>query len=467
MNTQRRHPASFRDPSGFMFWHAGALYRQINQRYAEHYEHLLRSGLYQRLTQEGLLIPHQPADVPPPAPEHAYAVIQPEPIALLSYPYEWPFSLLKDAALLTLRIQKLALQHQMVLKDASAYNVQWHQGRPIFIDTLSFEIYTEGTPWVAYRQFCQHFLAPLALMAKVDVRLGAMLRTHLDGIPLDLAARLLPARAKTNFGLLTHLYFHAKAQSKLSASAADKTAPSKRMGRQAMLGLIESLENTIRGLSWEPGGTAWGDYYTKTNYTPAAFSHKQKIVAEWIARLRPQVAWDLGANDGTFSRLAAQANAWTLALDFDPSAVEANYRRVKANHETHLLPLWVDLTNPSPDIGWRNQERASLRARGPADLLLALALIHHLAIGNNVPWEDMAAFFADWGRWLIVEFIPKEDSQVQRLLRSRQDIFAAYHQAAFEAAFQRLFVIHERVPIRESQRVLYLMERRSATPRPL
>ncbi len=460
MKEFRRHPASFRDPSGFIFWHEGVLYRQINRGYAKHYEHLLTSGLYEHLTQAGLLIPHEQADIEPADPAQAYAVIRPEPLPFISYPYEWPFSLLKDAALTTLAVQKAALQHGMTLKDASAYNIQWYRGRPVLIDTLSFEIYSEGQPWVAYRQFCQHFLAPLALMAKVDVRLAALLRVHLDGIPLDLASRLLPARTRANFGLLTHVHFHAKAQTKLAATSEKKPAATGRMSRQAMIGLIDSLENTVRGLKWEPGGTAWGDYYENTNYTPTAFAHKQRVVGEWLTQLHPNTVWDLGANDGTFSRLAIQAGAFTVALDVDPSAVESNYRHVKQHKETQLLPLWMDLTNPSPGLGWRHQERASLQARGPADALLALALIHHLAIGNNVPWEDIAAFFADLGHWLIVEFIPKTDSQVQRLLQSRQDIFADYHQEGFEHAFQRHFVIRERVPLDESQRVLYLMMRR-------
>ncbi len=455
-----RHPASFRDPSGFLFWHKGKLYRQINRGYAKHYEHLLASGLYKQLTQAGLLIPHRKANIAPADAERAYAVIHPEPLPFVSYPYEWPFSLLKDAALTTLAVQRAALQHGMILKDASAYNIQWYRGRPALIDTLSFEIYHEGQPWVAYRQFCQHFLAPLALMAKVDVRLAALLRVHLDGIPLDLTSRLLPARTRANFGLLTHIHFHAKAQTKLAATSEKSPTSTKRMSPQAMTGLLDSLENTVQSLKWEPGSTAWSDYYENTNYTPKAFAHKQRVVSEWLAQLHPNTVWDLGANDGTFSRLAAQAGAFTVALDVDPSAVENNYRRVKQHKETQLLPLWMDLTNPSPGLGWRHQERASLQARGSADALLALALIHHLAIGNNVPWEDIAAFFADLGHWLIVEFIPKTDSQVQRLLQSRQDIFTDYHQESFEKAFQRHFIIHKREPLNASQRVMYLMARR-------
>ncbi len=186
-------PSSFRDPSGFVFRHAGEVYRQVNAGYAGQFEHFLSSGLYDALVSKGYLIAHEDVSDPdiPRAPD-CHRILKPRAIPYISYPYEWSFSQLKDAAMLTLRIQTVALKHGFVLKDASAYNIQFDQGRPVFIDTLSFETYQEGAPWVAYRQFCQHFLAPLALMARIDVDLGKLLTTHIDCVPLSLASRLLP-----------------------------------------------------------------------------------------------------------------------------------------------------------------------------------------------------------------------------------------------------------------------------------
>ena len=206
--------SSFRDPGGFLFRREGSLYRQVNRACAEDFQLLESSGLAASLREAGLLIPHVEADVEPPRPDIAFRVIRPEPVPFISYPYEWSFSQLKDAALTTLRIQKIALRHGMILKDASAYNIQFHRGRPVLIDTLSFTRYEEGQPWVAYRQFCQHFLAPLALMAYRDVRLSALLRTEIDGVPLDLAAGLLPWRTRLKPGLLMHLHVHAASQKK-------------------------------------------------------------------------------------------------------------------------------------------------------------------------------------------------------------------------------------------------------------
>jgi hypothetical protein len=449
--------ASFRDPSGFLFSRGGTLYRQVNRHYEREYTRLMESGLYEKLVKARLLIPHLEVDQAMAESDSAYKVIQPERVPFISYPYEWSFGQLKDAALATLSIQRRALKVDMSLKDASAYNIQFMRGRATLIDTLSFEIYEEGQPWVAYRQFCQHFLAPLALMARRDVRLNQLLRVYIDGVPLDLASELLPAKTRFNFGLLTHIHLHAGAQ-KRYAGAQVKSRAATTFGKQAMTGLIDSLDSTVRKLEWKPGGTEWGNYYDITNYSDAAFEHKQQLVREWSAKVKPSLVWDLGANNGVFSRLAGESGAFVVSSDIDPAAVEQNYRRVKSEKSENLLPLLLDLTNPSPSIGWANQERDSFGARGPADMVLALALIHHLAISNNVPLPRLADFFASAGKWLVIEFIPKSDSQVQKLLISREDIFSHYTRGWFEEAFRRQFKICEAVSVRESERVLYLME---------
>jgi hypothetical protein len=311
---------------------------------------------------------------------------------------------------------------------------------------------------VAYRQFCQHFLAPLALMALQDVRLSQLLRVYIDGIPLDLASELLPWKTHLNFGLMTHIHLHAGAQKKYAGEEVKSRGGS--MSKQAMTGLIESLESTVKKLDWKPGGTEWGNYYDITNYSDAAFEHKKELVSEWTGRTQPSIVWDLGANNGVFSRVAAEAQAAPVVLswDIDPAAVEQNYRQVKTEKNERVLPLLLDLTNPSPAIGWANRERDSFGGRGPADLTLALAIIHHLAISNNVPLSQLADFFAGAGKWLVIEFVPKSDSQVRKLLASREDIFPSYTRGDFEAAFSQRFQVHEAVPVRESERVLYLME---------
>ena len=460
--SDQRLGASFRDPSGFLFSRDGALYRQVNLIYREHYDQLMGSKLYAKLVYAGLLIPHEEVDIAPDEPGMAYKVIKPDPLQFISYPYEWSFSQLQDAALATMAIQKLALEAGMVMKDASAYNIQFHHGKPVLIDTLSFETYQEGTPWVAYRQYCQHFLAPLSLMAYTDVRLSQLLRVNIDGIPLDLAARLLPMRTRYGLGLGTHIHLHAAAQRRYADRMDVKAQTTRKMSKLSFLGLMDSLESSTRKLSWKPAGTEWGDYYaaSSSHYTSAAFAHKKQVVGQFLDHIQPKITWDLGANTGEFSRLAAERGSLTIAFDIDPAAVEQDYLLSKKNGESHMLPLVMDFTNPTPALGWHNRERHSLLERTPADALLALALIHHLAISNNVPLPLLANYLHDLGHWLIIEWVPKEDSQVQKLLASREDIFTGYHQGGFEAAFGEYFIIHEKIAIQDSPRVIYLMEAR-------
>jgi hypothetical protein len=450
--------SSFRDPSGFLFYQDNTLYRQVNITYKENYDHLMGSGLYKILVDAELLIPHEEVDIKPVMPDKAYKIIKPEPIPFISYPYEWSFSQLKDAALTTLEIQKKSLKFGMSLKDCSAYNIQFRMGKPIFIDTLSFEKYVHGRPWVAYRQFCQQFLAPLALMSHRAIQLGQLLRVFIDGIPLDLASSLLPFHTHFKFSLLTHIHLHAKSQKHYANKDVDIS--SRKMSRLSLLALIENLESAVKKLKWHPKGTQWADYYQDTNYSADAFHHKKQIVAEFLDKINPKDLWDLGANVGIFSRIASSKGARVISFDIDPAAVEKNYLDCIAKGETNILPLLIDLTNPSPGIGWENEERLSLLERGPVNTALALAIIHHMAIVNNLPLDKIARFFDKICSSLIIEFIPKSDSQVKRLLSTREDIFPNYTQQAFEHEFGRYFIIQSAIRIKDSERTLYLMQRK-------
>lgn len=453
-----RLASSFRDPSGFVFINEGVLFRQVNRSYEREFRLLHDSGLYDELSSAGILVRHEQVDLSQKRSPEAVAVIKPEAVGFISYPYEWSFTQLKDAALLTLHIQKRALARGMSLKDSSAFNVQFWKGKPIFIDTLSFEEYKEGEPWVAYRQFCQHFVAPLVLMSYVDPRMGRSLRGYIDGIPLDLTSKLLPWRTKWKPGIALHIHVHARAQNKITEMTQETRA--RKMSKLGLLGLIDNLEGLVKGLTWKPEGTVWGDYYEATNYSDQAMAQKAKLVEEFIESISPapKSLWDLGANTGEFSRLASQKGILTVAWDLDTAAIEKCYLDLKQHPDPNLLPLVQDLTNPSPALGWANSERESFTGRGPADALMALALVHHLAIGNNVPLEDIAYYFASLGNWLIIEFVPKEDSQVQRLLQSREDVFDQYTQQEFERTFSSWFDLTQKAPIPGTVRTLYLFK---------
>ena len=453
--------ASFRDPSGVVYWREGMLLRQVNLMYKDDYDHLMRSGLYNRLVETGRLIPHQEASLELANSPSAYKVIRPDVIPFISYPYEWCFSQLKDAAMLICEIQESAMEFGMSLKDSSAYNIQFVQGRPIMIDTLSFERYEEGKPWVAYRQFCQHFLAPLALMSYTYIQPSQLLKVFIDGVPLNLAAKLLPASSFFHLSLLFHVHLHAWGQQHFARTGSDPGFRTRKLNRQAVLRLVDHLKMAIHQLRWT-AKTEWINYYETTGYTDVALEQKKQLVAKWVREINPSYIWDLGANTGLFSRVASESapDSLVIAWDVDPGCVEIHYQHVVHDGKKCLLPLVVDLTNPSPALGWENSERMSLLERGPADVVLALALIHHLTIANNVPLERVAAFFARLGRWLIVEFIPKSDPQVRRLLSTRKDIFPDYTRSGFEAAFQKFFRLQYAELVPDSERILFLMEKR-------
>lgn len=457
-------PASFRDPGGFLYERDGILYRQINQSYRVHYEQLVQSGLYDALVKSGLLVEHTECDISLAKSDLAYKVIQPKRLHYISYPYEWCFSQIKDAALLTLRIQKLALEYGMILKDASAYNVQFFQGRPIFIDTLSFEKYESG-PWKAYRQFCQHFFAPLCMLTYTDHRLSKLYRVYIDGPPLDLVSKLLPFQTWFKYSILAHIHIHARAQKHYSKSADEHYRGNKdclvvKVSKNQITAIASQLESAIKKLNFGAIDTEWSDYYSDTNYTNTSLDHKKKLVKEYIANVSPSpvLIQDIGANDGSFSRIAAESGACVISQDIDEVAVEKNYIRCLKSNDKQILPLVLDLTNPSPDLGWANEERDSALKRSKCNVLMALALIHHIAISNNVPLEKISYLFSRLCDYLIIEFVPKQDSQVIRLLATREDIFPEYNFEGFEHAFAQFFITERCDAIPGTERKLYLMK---------
>jgi hypothetical protein len=405
------------------------------------------------------MVEHEDADLSTAARPGAVAVIRPRELPLISYPYEWSFSQLREAALATLELQRRALAAGMRLKDASAYNIQFDAGRPILIDSLSFEAGDPSEPWPAYRQFCEHFLAPLALIAYRDPRCSLMLRDFIDGIPVDYAAALLPWRTRLRPGLLAHLHLHAGAQRRAQAAAptAEHRQP-RRMSQTGQEAILDNLRRSVESLHWNPGGH-WVQYGIETSYSPSGAASKRAIVERMLQRAGGTVVWDLGANVGTYSTIAAGNGRQVIAFDQDASSVEHHWRTLTAEARASVLPLVMDLANPSPALGWALEERRSLIERGPADIVLALALVHHLAIGNNVPLDRVADLVARLGRWAIIEFVPKEDPMTRHLLAARKDVFPGYTLDGFRAAASERFRIVEEAAIEDSLRTLFLLER--------
>jgi ribosomal protein L11 methylase PrmA len=347
----------------------------------------------------------------------------------------------------------------MILKDASAYNIQFIGAKPILIDTLSFTKYRAGQAWQAYRQFCQHFLAPLCLMSYVDPRMGKLLRDYIDGIPLDLAVKLLPGRAFVRYGILAHIFLHSKSQQKYSGEGAKGYVKSDlNISKTALLALIEGLYATVRKLSPPTVSTEWENYYEETNYSDPGMQQKLEVIEKILAgfEVAPETVLDLGANNGRFSLLATRYAKTVIAQDIDHNAISQLYFNLRAeNNNDGVLPLVQDLSNPSPTLGWAQAEREGLMQRGRVDVVMALALVHHLAIGNNLPLKSIVGFLAALGKHVIIEFVPKGDSQVDRMLVTREDIFCDYTQENFELALAPTFKILNKYPLADSQRIVY------------
>ncbi|MGE5108396.1 MAG: hypothetical protein ACM3H8_12675 [Sphingobacteriales bacterium] len=458
MNSLPSHPASFKDPAGFIFKVDGIYYRQVNQSYSEEYNLLMSSGLYERLVQQKKLIAHTEIESHKSNEEKWFKTLLPQQLDFISYPYEWCFDQLKDAALLTLQIHKESLKAGMSLKDATPFNIQWLNGKPVFIDTLSFEKYTEGEPWVAYKQFCESFFAPLLLMRYRNQELNKLLISYPNGVPLTIAADLLPA--KTKFNLSTYLHIHLQARFQRKAGDGQSTKKN-HLGLEQLNNIIESLYSCIKKLELQKQKTTWNNYYEETILSKDYLAAKEQFVKEFISLSDHKTILDLGANTGEFSLLAAQTSERVIAADFDADCINNLYNQTKQNKNKNIFPLVINISNPTPAIGWANKERESFWQRINVDLVMALALVHHLCISGNISFTMLADVFKTKCRYLIIEFVPKADPKVQQLLNYRKDIFEEYTEPNFEKTFSNYFVIIKQETIISTNRILYLMKNKN------
>ncbi len=459
--------ASFRDPAGYVFEQRGVILRAITAYGIADYRQLMESGLYKSLRDRRLFVPHEERPRTDAWPHDAELVIQPERVPVVSYPYEWSFGQLRDAALVTLCVQEHAMTHGMSLKDASAFNVQYFGSTPVFIDTLSLGADDSG-PWPAYSQFCRHFLAPLFLMRDWWLNAGSMMRVALDGVPLDVASRALPLRSYLNFGCLVHIHAHAKSLRRRSrpgvvADIGTAAVPVRTVkpSRNPKPALISSLRATVEGLKLQSGRTTWSNYYDEAHhYSSSAESSKREVVAAAIARVEPALMYDLGGNTGVYTRLGTERGVYAVCFDLDPACVHQNYLQAKRDSDDRMLPLVMDLSNPSPGLGFASAERKSLEDRPRADLLLALALVHHLRISANVPLLLIARYLSRLGRALVIEWVPRDDPKVALLLAGRPNTFYDYDEPGFVDAFSTCFELEQVTRLADTGRAIYLYRSR-------
>lgn len=456
-------PGSFRDSAGTVLDGGHCVYRAIDSSFSAQWEAALASGFFESASGRGLLIPFQEVSPQP----GTWKTLESPKLPFISFPYEWCFGQLKDAALHTLDVLDEALAHGLILRDATAYNIQFSGWKPVFIDLLSFEPRDKGRPWQAYGQFCRFFLAPLALMARRSPLCGRFLRDWIDGLPLDLAASLLPFSTRFSPSLALHLHYHARLQARYAdPREAARRLKKIRLSDKAHPNLSRALRMAVEGQKLPAHmSTEWGEYYDDTNYSPKAAESKMQKVMEVVAQLSGEagLAVDIGANTARYSAFLAESFSQVLAVDIDYLAVEKLWEHVKRSRIPNLLPLVLDLCNPSPAIGWDNTERPSFRQRCKADYLSALAVIHHLVFTGGIPLPTLArglSHLVRAGGTLVVEWVPFEDSQVQRLLSARSVISQPYSYELFLEAFAPWFELRAVTPIDESLRQLAVFRKK-------
>jgi hypothetical protein len=436
------------------------VYRVLSETGREDWEALAATPLWRALQDEGSVVATGPApagELPDVLAGAAAGVLRHERVPFISYPYEWPFSMLRDAALLQLDLCRRALGADLALKDASPYNVQWRGTRPVFIDVGSFERLRPDEPWAGYRQFCMLFLYPLMLQAYKDLSFHAALRGSLDGIsPHD--ARTVLAGERFRKGVLANVILHARMEDRYGGVEGREVKREMRragFSKELLAANFAKLEKLVARLEWKAGETAWTGYGEDNTYDDAAIARKEEFVRMAAARRRAALAWDVGSNDGRYARIAAESAALVVAFDSDHATVDALYRRLRDERRTDILALVMSITDPSPNLGWRGRERASLERRGKPELTLCLAVAHHVCITGNVPVRELLDWLRSLDSALVIEFPDRDDPMVQRLLSGkRAGANPDYERATFESALEERFTVERNERLAET-RTLY------------
>ena len=456
----QRDRGSFRDPDGYIVQRGERIFRVILPSAVERWRQFAASGLAAELQSAGLLVEtcqleaqSLPEDFPLPS---GALVLEHARIPFISYPYEWTFHMLRAVALLQLDIMDRALRHNWILKDATAYNVQFHGVTPLFIDVLSFAPLGPGEPWAGYNQFCRMMLYPLMLEAYKQIPYQPWLRSELEGIDPVIFSQMFRGLERRRRGVLSHVTAQAYLQRKFAASANSvrKQIASAGMTPQMITRNVRKLRELVTSLQPPGQSTTWSDY-SRGHYAEEALARKEAFVSECVAGRRYGVVWDLGCNDGRFSRLVAASAQTVVAIDADAGSIDRLYGELRKEQGGNILPLLMNVANPSPAQGWALSERASLTDRGKPDLTLALALLHHLVITGNVPLAAVVEWLAGITGELVIEFISKEDAMVQRLLLNKDDTYADYRRDVFEQYLEHWFKIQSRAELPGGTRTLY------------
>ena len=460
---------SFKDPSGRVYRLDGPggarVVRGLNDEAAATIERLLSEPFFQRLVADGDVVRTSVLPGDDPAASRVVemgwaAAVEHEAVDFVTWPYEWPFSMLKDAALLQLRLLDTAVRNGWMLKDATPFNIQWIGARPVFTDVPSFVPWEDGEYWRGYRQFCSTFLTPLMLTAHLGIPFQPLLRSRLDGIPPEEAAKYFYGLRRFKRGVLSHVWFPAKAERRMRSRGAyaQGSGSSRRQPRTMLLALLDSLTRLVDRLSYGSASSDWSQYSETHSYEDEDFERKKSFVDRHASARRPRLLWDLGANTGTFSRIAARHSETVIAVDGDHDAVDLLYREVREEEEPNVVPLVMDLANLSPGQGWAGQERAAFDQRGSPDMVLCLALVHHMRVSANVPLSLYVEWLGSLDATVILEFVGRDDEMFRRLVENKTEDYPDYTAAEFESEVDKHFTVGDRLELKSGNRELFLLE---------
>ncbi|MEZ5169435.1 MAG: class I SAM-dependent methyltransferase [Acidimicrobiia bacterium] len=468
MTSPRAEPSSFRDPANAVFYADGRVLRGLDSKASAEWEVVHATKFFRRALADGRVVGTRKADdavVAGLGPDTRWTtVLEHDRIPFVSYPYEWSFSMLRDAAILHLELLSEALEEDVTMKDGYAYNVQWQGTAPTFIDTPSFEPAGTGGPWIGYRQFCQTFLFPMMLQAHKGVSFQPFLRGQVNGLTPTQMRDLMSFRDNFRRGVFKNVYLHAVLESRYSdKSTQDTIKKAKKSGfnTEVQKAVIRKLLKLSTKLKWKKANSTWSDYLGICSYSDADADAKKAFVAKAAGSRRRALGWDLGCNEGTYTRIAAEHCDYVVGVDGDDLVIDHLYRSLREDGTTNILPLVMDLTDPSPGIGWRNRERRPFTERAKPDFVMTLALLHHLAIAANIPLTDVVDWLHSFDAEMIVEFVDRPDPMAQRLLANKPpEIHADYDLEHFEKIFTAAFDVREREELPGGTRVMY-----HATPR--
>jgi SAM-dependent methyltransferase len=451
---------SFRDRDGRVYREQDRIFRGLSSTALENYQKLEKTGFYQALIESGKIIgtrllPEEENPLPAAIQSQWAGFLEHATVPVISYPYEWSFGMLRSAALLQLDLVEQAISNGFALKDATPYNIQFVDRKPVFIDIPSFEPMQEGQPWTGYRQFCEMFLFPLLMQSYKDTDFQPFMRGSIDGIGVQAASALFGFRDRFRKGVLSHVWLQAKLDRRYGGSTANVRSDLKSAGfnRELILVNVRKMKKLVQRMEWEASGSEWGDYAEFHNYSERDHQLKEDFVREAVEIARPGTVWDIGCNTGQFSMVAAPLCRQVVAMDIDHVAVERLFNNPEM--PANVLPLLQNVSDPSPNWGWKNAERTDMQSRSKPDLVLCLALIHHVVITANIPLAEFIEWLARLTDNLVIEYVSKKDEKVETLLRNKDDKYRDYSKDSLLASLEHHFAIERRLDLNNGERTLF------------